>query len=285
MKEKFEDIILTGPINRNHIELVDGEKKIIASWNTRKEDVIEHIQIILNEQDTPITLRGLYYKFVSRNWIPNYKSFYEKLGSVVTHCLYAGVIDWAAIKVDQSREMQQNYCVKGIEDALQDTVDQYKLDRQKDQDCHIEIWSEKNTLRDILSLLTIRYGLPLCIASGRESSPAIWKAYFRIRYAAAQGKNVKILYCGDHDPSGMDMVMRDIPGRLELMLKNSPNLEYQHEKYEYLDFIDFNEFVIPVALTMDQIEKYNLPHWPAKDKDTNYPWYILRILELRSAGK
>jgi hypothetical protein len=62
-----------------------------------------------------------------------------------------------------------------------------------------------------------------------------------------------ILYFGDHDPSGLDMI-RDIRERMQ-------------------DFwIDID--VVPVALTMQQIEKYNPPENYAKITDPRAKWYI-----------
>ena len=82
---------------------------------------------------------------------------------------------------------------------------------------------------------------------GYSSVSAMYDAYNRL-----QDDDV-ILYFGDHDPSGMDMI-RDVRERL----------------YEFGIHIE----VIPVALTMEQIKKFNPPPNPAKITDPRAKWYI-----------
>jgi hypothetical protein len=67
-------------------------------------------------------------------------------------------------------------------------------------------------------------------------------------------QHLVILYVGDHDPSGLDMV-RDINTRLT-------------------EFGLFDFEVIHVALTMEQIEEFNPPPNPAKITDPRAGAYI-----------
>ena len=62
-----------------------------------------------------------------------------------------------------------------------------------------------------------------------------------------------ILYLGDHDPSGLDMI-RDVRERLA----------------EFGTDVE----IIPVAITKEQIERYQPPPNPAKIKDPRAGWYI-----------
>ena len=83
----------------------------------------------------------------------------------------------------------------------------------------------------------------------------------RVKYQIERGKEVIILYFGDHDPSGLDMI-RDIRERTEEfltkgMLQVTP---------------DFR--IIPVSLSTEQIEKYAPPPNPAKITDPRAKWYI-----------
>ena len=56
-------------------------------------------------QGFDLTLRQLYYQFVSRDIIPNTQKSYKNLGSVVNDGRLAGLIDWSAI-VDRTRELR-----------------------------------------------------------------------------------------------------------------------------------------------------------------------------------
>jgi hypothetical protein len=68
------------------------------------------------------------------------------------------------------------------------------------------------------------------------------------------GKEVVVLYLGDHDPSGEDMV-RDIETRLTEF--GVPNLT-----------------IIKIALTLEQVRRYKLPSNPAKVRDARAKAYI-----------
>lgn len=67
-------------------------------------------------------------------------------------------------------------------------------------------------------------------------------------------KEVVVLYLGDHDPSGEDMV-RDIEARLNEF--GVPNLK-----------------VVKIALTLEQVRRYKLPSNPAKVRDARAKAYI-----------
>lgn len=69
------------------------------------------------------------------------------------------------------------------------------------------------------------------------------------------GRDLVLLYLGDHDPSGEDMV-RDVRERLEMF-----GAELRVEK---------------IALTMTQVRKYNPPPNPAKVTDSRAAGYIAK---------
>ena len=90
---------------------------------------------------------------------------------------------------------------------------------------------------------------------GYSSCTAMHDASERIKDKQEE-KKCYILYLGDHDPSGVDMV-RDIKERLE---------EFGAEAE-----------VKRIALTQEQIKKYNHPQNPAKIKDPRARDYIAKF--------
>jgi len=93
----------------------------------------------------------------------------------------------------------------------------YKLNLQRGQPKLIELWSEKDALSGILSRTTHKYHVNLVVNKGYSSSSAMYNAYRRYLHAIAEGRKVVLLYFGDHDPSGLDMI-RDITDRLLLFI-------------------------------------------------------------------
>lgn len=163
-----------------------------------------------------------------------------------------GLIDWNHIE-DRIRKPYLEYAVDSVSEAIDDTIRYYKLHRQKKQRIHIEIWTEKDAVSNILKRVSEYFHIRLMINRGYSSCSAMYDTAKRMLQAADK-YGCTILYVGDHDPSGLDM-LRDIRERLE--------------EFEVCDFE-----VIPVALTMKQIKQYDPPPNPAKQSDPRAGWYI-----------
>jgi len=218
----------------------------LSKKNRHRLDQISSVLEEYVEDGFTLTLRQLYYQLVSRDIIPNNKGEYKKLSVLLTKARLGGVIDWSAIE-DRVRTPKLPHWVKDPTDAIQETIDQYRLNRMKGQEQRIEIWVEKDALSGILYRVSSKYHVRLMVNRGYSSATAMYRASNRL-----QDGDV-ILYFGDHDPSGLDM-LRDIKSRLQ-------------------DFEKDVE-VVPVALTMKQIKKYNTPPNPAKEDDPRAEWYI-----------
>lgn len=211
MKEKFEDRVLSGPINIK-CKNDDGTYRM---WSTQKEIVVQHIiQTVRRYQEMGyrLTLRQLHYQLVTKNWIVNHDTAYKKLGDILDDCRYAGLIDWDAIE-DRGRLPHLVYDADGVPEALEELHDYYRRDRQDGQKNVVEVWTEKDALSGILKRPAEKYHVRLVINKGYTSSSAAYRAYMRVLEAINAGKTFTILYFGDHDPSGLDMV-RDIEERL-----------------------------------------------------------------------
>lgn len=234
MKEAFRDRLGLNKKNTARLEVVNG--------------IIDEYQA----EGYRLTLRQLYYQLVSRDIIPNSVREYAKLSDLLVKGRMAGIVDWEAIE-DRIRRPQLPYWVDGPREAIDDTVSQYRLDRQAGQDSYIELWVEKDALSGVLRRMTEHYHINLMVNRGYSSCTALHDAYHRIQRAVDDGREPYILYLGDHDPSGLDMV-RDIRERLE-EFGVSPEVR-------------------AIALTSAQVRKYNPPPNPAKISDPRAKWYI-----------
>lgn len=211
--------------------------------------MLERINTILEEYRNDgyvLTLRQLYYQLVSKDIIPNNDREYAKLSNILKKGRMAGIVDWSAIE-DRVRVPKLPYWVRDVQHAIQDTIEQYRVDRMQGQQRNIEIWVEKDALSNVLFRVTSKYHIRLMVNRGYSSISAMYDAHRRLRSGDV------ILYFGDHDPSGKDMI-RDIRERME---------EFGRE-------VD----VRPVALTMEQIRRFNPPPNPAKITDPRAKWYI-----------
>lgn len=219
---------------------------------------IEQLKVVNNiindyaDKGYKLTLRQLYYQLVSRVIIENEKKEYAKLSILLVKGRMAGFVDWEAIE-DRIRIPSRPYWVYDVEDAMNDTIKQYRLDRMRNQNIYIELWVEKDALSGVLKRITEYYGIYIMVNRGYSSCTAMHDAYERIKRQEDAGKEIIILYLGDFDPSGLDMV-RDIKERLE-EFGVSPEVRQ-------------------IALTMEQIKKYNPPPNYAKVTDPRAKSYI-----------
>ena len=223
--------------------------------NANKERLFVVNEIIEEyaEQGYKLTLRQLYYQLVSRGIVLNEKKEYGKLSSLLVKGRMAGVVDWDAIE-DRLRIPYLPYWVHNIEDALNDTIESYRLNRQEGQGVHVELWVEKDALSGVLRRITSYYHINLMVNRGYSSCTAMHDAYIRFTDVETEGKEIVVLYLGDHDPSGLDMI-RDITNRLEEF-----GLDYFTVKH--------------IGLTREQINKYDPPPNPARFKDPRAEWYM-----------
>lgn len=200
-----------------------------------------------------MTLRQLYYQLVSRDVIPNNDKEYAKLSILLKKGRMAGIVDWSAIE-DRGRQPRLPYWVTGVADAMNDMYEQYRLDRQQGQPYYVEIWVEKDALSNVMARVTNEYHVHLMVNKGYSSCSAMHESYKRFKNQVSAGRSPVLLYFGDHDPSGKDMV-RDIADRLR---------EFGLDSLE----------VRNPALTMQQVRRYRLPENPAKITDPRAAWYI-----------
>ncbi len=216
--------------------------------------LLEKIKEILEEyemQGIKVTLRQLYYQLVARDMISNTVKEYAKLSGLLTNARYGGFVDWNAIE-DRTRTPDLPNTFTDTKQLIDVACRSYKLDRWEGQKYSVELWTEKDAISSVLAPITRKYQVAMCVNRGYSSASAMYDSYERLE-GEEQPKRI-ILYLGDYDASGLDMI-RDVRERLN---------EFGVEGLE----------VIPIALTKEQIEKYSPPPNPAKITDSRAKWYI-----------
>lgn len=204
-------------------------------------------------QGFDLTLRQLYYQFVSRDLLPNTQQNYKNLGSIVNDGRLAGLIDWNSI-VDRTRELRSLSHWDGPDSIIGACADQYHVDRWAEQEYRPEVWIEKDALVGVFERVCNELDVPLLSCRGYTSQSEMWSAGQRLLRYKRGGQTPMILHFGDHDPSGRDM-SRDIQDRLEMFTREGIQFER-------------------LALNMDQVAQYEPPPNPAKITDSRANAYI-----------
>lgn len=231
------------------------EQFINKSFRKDSLERLEQATTIIAEyqrQGYRLTVRQLYYRFVAKYNLPNTLKSYKNFAALLSDARMAGLIDWNAIE-DRTRQAQTPFYFRNLKHRVESAIANYALDRWVGQDYYVELWVEKQALEGVLLQVAQLYQITLSVNRGYSSVSAMYAASKRFLEAADENKETVLLYLGDHDPSGEDMV-RDIASRLET-------------------FGCQDLAVKKVALTMDQVEEYALPPNPAKSTDSRFENY------------
>ena len=236
-------------------------------------------------QGYDLTLRQLYYQFVSRDLIPNRQSEYKRLGDIINDARLAGLVDWEAI-VDRTRSIRALPHWSDPAAIVRAAAASFAVDKWADQPQRVEVWIEKDALVGVFEPVCQELDVPLFSCRGYTSQSEVWGAAQRLEAYLQDGQEVVILHFGDHDPSGLDMT-RDIEDRLRLFLlhdwvrfegdnrSDMPREELkawlirEHPNYGWDSRLDVRR----LALTGGQVQQYSPPPNPAKSTDARYRKY------------
>ena len=213
-------------------------------------ELLAQVQKIMGSYDFALTLRQIYYQLVAKQIIPNEQRYYKKLSRICVAGRDEGILPEEGF-ADRLREVDKLSSWVDLNEFMETVRRSYHKDKWQNQDRYLEIWTEKDALRGVLSQVTYQYDVSLMVARGQLSRTAIYEA--SKRYKIKSDKECYLYYCGDFDPSGLS-IYESIKERLS----------------DFGVFINYER----IALTQKQIEKYQLPSDPGKKTDPNYNKFV-----------
>ena len=234
-------------------------------WTAKQRDRLIQVQAVLDEFDAykPLTLRQIFYQLVGKEFIENTTSQYNMLSNLLKWARLDGFVPWDSIE-DRVRAY---HCADGwpdvkgyVEAEMENAYDRYRHDLLQSQEKYLEIWLEK----DALSSLFQRVARPYCVSTivCRGFSSVSFLKEFVDRLAYYPSRQPVMLYFGDFDPSGMEML--DAMQRT-LAWMHAPDVVFKR-----------------VALLKEDIFGHSLPHNPKaiKKKDTRCAKHLAEHGEL-----
>lgn len=239
------------------------EAFISKKFSPESEKTISLVNAILAEyedQGFRLSLRQLYYQLVSRAYIPNTVRSYKNLGNLVSGARQAGLIDWQMIE-DRGRETVSLSHWNSPGEIVEAAAESFRIDKWEGQPYHVEIMVEKDALSGVLEPVARELDISITANKGYSSSSTMYEIGKRLAHYERLGKEITILYLGDHDPSGIDMT-RDVLERLQTYSR----------VYSPLD-------VDRLALNWEQIEIWRPPENPAKETDSRFAGYVVKYGE------
>jgi hypothetical protein len=205
------------------------------------------------EQGFRLTLRQLFYQFVSRTWLVNDRDSYDRLGRIVAKARNAGLIDWNAIE-DRTRKIVNYSFWDNPGELVSAYAHHYREDLWAAQPYRPFVIIEKDALLGVIEDVCKELRVPYGAARGDASITFEYELAKRFSRFIDQGYIPLVLHLADHDPKGLDMT-RVIRTSLKL---------YAREPIE----------VRRIALTLEQVEQYEPPPNEIKDGDTLSPGYL-----------
>lgn len=224
--------------------------------NSKTRELLNHAQQVLMEyrEFWPLTCRQIFYRMVGAHGYDKTEAAYGRLCHHLANARRGGTITFDAIRDDGVTTWTMGHFNDrdNFLRHVRELGEGYTRNRLAAQDFHMEVWCEAAGMLPQLCKVAEWYSVPVYSSGGFDSLTAKKRLADRI---CAMGKRAAILHLGDFDPSGVsifDSVAQDVSA---FVMVDRPhglvNVEFER-----------------VALTAEQVQKYDLPTAPAKASDT-----------------
>jgi hypothetical protein len=221
--------------------------------HARTEALLEAAVLVLGEHH-PMTVRQVYYQLVSRQVLENSRSQYQALSRLLVDARREGVVPWQWVE-DRTRRPRSVSMWDGLEDFAETARRAYRRNVWASQPQYLEVWLEKDALSGIFEVVLREYGVTLNVGRGYDGWDSIHKAAGRFQGLGA----ATILYFGDFDPSGEDMV---------------------RSLRERLGELGARPEIVKCALTLEDVRRYSLPPDFTKATDSRRAAFVAQYGDL-----
>jgi hypothetical protein len=212
--------------------------------------LIEHATKIL-EQESPMTVRQLFYRLVSVAAIENTRGDYQSVSAAMTKARNDGRIDFDLI-VDRSRPEYMPNVFDDAAEYARVVIRSYRKNYWQLQPQRAELWCEKDSVIGSVEDVTSELGIMVRVARGFLSTT---KAHDLAEAIRRDERPMQVFYLGDHDPSGRQ-IETDLRERIT----------------DYSAKFTITRLAIHAA----DITKFNLPPLRVKETDSRAAGFLRR---------
>ncbi len=213
----------------------------------------------------PLSVRAVHYALLNERPLRNAKTptslysndklSYQDLSNVLTRLRLNCEVPWRAISDDTRpvAEWTEWPSPAGfIGEQVSGFLNDYSRDCLQSQPAYIEVLAEKLTIEPVIRPVCAEFGMPYMIGRGFSSIDARFKLTERFH---GSGKvHIILLILSDHDPDG-----EEIAANFVKSLRDD------------FDICESQIHATKVALTAEQVQRYNLPHtMDAKKSSSRY---------------
>lgn len=217
-------------------------------------EAIDQAIIEVAEAEHPISLRGVYYRVVSRGAIEKTDAAYNVVQRQLLKLRRAGRVPYEYV-VDGSRSLQGILAWSSIEERLRSVVHNYRRSIWDNQNHEILVLIEKDAIDGVVEPVTDKWQVQLGSTRGYSSETFKHTVAGVVRRNTHRGKRTVLFNLGDHDPSGAD-AWRDFEAKIRGFVPDAD--------------ADFTR----LAVLEEQIQEWGLLTRPTKMTDTRASGFV-----------
>jgi hypothetical protein len=214
---------------------------------------------LLAEVHHPCTVRQIYYLGIGRYWakdIGGNRKHYRDVVRLVGDLREQGELPWGWI-ADNTRWVRKDTMFSSKEEAVTRWAEAYRRDLWASQRAHVEVWCESDSIAGVINDVTRPLGVGLYVCRGQSSKTYVYEAAQAYRTI---GKEVRILYVGDWDPTGLA-----IPLSVEERIHRYADIEVMLDR---------------VAVTTHDVANGDLVAHEVNTRDGNYQRFAARCIAM-----
>lgn len=213
-----------------------------------------------------MTVRQIFYRLVGQFDYPKDERAYARLCETLVKARRAGMVSFGSIR-DEPEEAHTTFGWDSPTDwwaAELSAAEGYVRNPHEGQDYRVELWCEAAGMAPMLSQMVRGYGVDVYSTGGFSS--------VTVTYSTAQrvlGRDVPtvMLHVGDFDPSGASIYESMTADIAAFVWADGDEEKFEHER---------------VALTQEQVTRFNLPTAPPKKSDTRSNNWIGQTCQLEA---
>jgi len=244
-----------------------GSSPIKRRRRTNAElDAVDLAIIAAVQDEHPVTLRGVYYRVVSAGAVEKTEDAYRLVGRQLLKLRRAGIVPYSWI-TDGTRWISKPDSWSDLDEMLEDAAASYRRALWHDQDIDVHIFTEKDAISGVVLPVTEQWDVPLGVLRGYASESFAHSVAETVKAGLARGRPTIIYQLGDHDPSGVD-AWRDFSAKIWAFVTESwTDAQARRALHNAVRFER-------LAVTEDQIERWDLPTRPTKRTDTRARGFV-----------
>jgi hypothetical protein len=210
---------------------------------------------ILASRERPATVRSMYYRMVSSGFLPKDERAYRLVQRTILDMRRQKILPWQWI-TDSSRRVWGRARFGSMESYAEYVAANYRKDYWLESPVNVEVWCEKDAIQGVIGPTVYNdFGLDLFVSKGQSSASYLYEAAEAIK---EDGRSTVVYIVSDFDPAGFR-----IAEKIETGLR-----EHLPEHQELR--------AVRVAVSYEQVQRYNLVTREVKKSDTDAPEFIRR---------